>query len=328
MPMQSADAVVGLSVQANKSTARTTIDHMFGITDGSVMTVEVSQDLEARTSGRRFAPSVNRTAVMPGIDFTCRAHPGSVGMLLWGALGAYTTAGASAPYTHEFTLGDDLPYFTTFAEFDGDNETVRAVKIDSLELSWNENEPVEVAVSGMGCDLILEDFAPWDAFVGTGDTFATYFRPAGGLFRVDVDGASAVAAEITGGSISINNNLTPVMVSGSLTPDSQQPGQQSVEVTLETTPSNLNDWRAILTGSPNGSAISDAPVYGSLYLQFTDGTYTMTIVANRVAFTTEFPSADAGGGPATLTLAGMVVLAADGTGSPLTVEVTNGVQYD
>ena len=64
-------------------------------------------------------------------------------------------------------------------------------------------------------------------------------------------------------------------------------------------------------------------INGSFSIQFTDGTKTLTLAATRVAFTTEFPSADAGGGPVTLSLAGLVVLPA--SGAPLTATLTNGI---
>jgi hypothetical protein len=320
MPIQSALALVGAAKQTAKGSPGSNPTFSHGITDGAVMTVEVAQELESRTSGTRFAPAVNRTGIMPGMDFTCRAHASSVGLWLFGALGAAGVSGSAPNFTHAFSLGADLPYLTAFGKLENTIYKVSDFKVDSLEVSWSENEPVEVAVSGMGCAIDLAGtFTP-----GTSDEFATYMRPAGGSFQIDVDGSTLAAAKVTGGSVSINNSLAPVMLSGTLTPGDVFPGQQAVEVSLDVTPENLEDWRAILTGTPTGTTVSSTPVYGSFSIQFTDGTKTLTLASSRVAFTTEFPTADAAGGPITLSLAGLVVLGAAGE-TPFTATLTNGV---
>lgn len=316
MPIQSALALVGAAKQSAKGSAATDPTYSHGITDGQVVTVEVSQELESRTSGTRFAPAVNRTAVMPGMDFTCRAHAASSGLWLFGALGAKSVTGSST-YTHTITLGSDLPYLTVFGKLDTNIYAVQDFKVDSLEVSWSENEPVEMAVSGMGCAIDLAGtYTPT-----TDDSAAAYMRPTGGSFQIDIDGTTLAAAKITAGSISVANNLTPVMLSGTLTPGDVFPGQQAVEVSLDITPENLNDWRTVLTGTSNGTTIANAPIYGSFSCQFTDGTNTLTLAATKVAFTMDFPSADAAGGPVTLSLAGLVVIPA--SGSPLTATLVN-----
>ena len=319
MPIQSALALVGGAKQSAKGSAAADPTYQHGITDGQVMTVEVSQDLEARTSGTRLAPGVNRTGVMPGIDFTCRGHVSSLGLWLFGALGSVATTGTSPNYTHAITTGADLPYLTAFGSLDSNLYSVEDVKVDSLEISFSENEAVEIAVSGMGTTIAF----PASITATTDDSVAAYLRPARGTFQVDIDGTTLAAAKVTAGSVSINNNLAPIMLSGTITPGDVFPGQQSIEVSLDVTPDNLNDWRTILTGSAAGSTVSPAPIYGSFSIQFTDGTKTLTLAATRVAFTTEFPSADAGGGPVTLSLAGLVVLPA--SGAPLTATLTNGI---
>lgn len=319
MPIQSALALVGGAKQSAKGSAATDPTYQHGITDGQVLTVEVSQDLESRTSGTRFAPAVNRTGVMPGIEFTCRGHVSSIGLWLFGALGSKTVSGTSPNYTHTFSTGSDLPYLTAFGSLDSNLYSVEDVKVDSMEISWSENEPVEFAVTGMGTNVGF----PGSITPTTDDSAAAYLRPAGGSFQIDIDGTTLAAAKVTGGSVSINNNLAPIMLSGTITPGDVFPGQQAIEVSLDVTPDNLNDWRTILTGASNGTTVSAAPVYGSFSVQFTDGSKTLTLAATKVAFTTEFPSADAGGGPVTLSLAGLVVIPA--AGSPLTATLTNGI---
>jgi hypothetical protein len=319
MPIQSALTTVGVAKQSVKGTAIANPTYLHGITDGQVMTVEVSQDLEARTSGTRFSPAVNRTGVMPGIEFTCRGHAPSVGMYLLGALGSVATTGTNPNFTHVFSTGADVPYLTTFGTIDGNRYSVQDVKVDSLEVSWSENEPVEFAVTGMGTNVAF----PASITPTTDDSAAAYFRPAGGTFQFAASGTTPATALITGGSISISNNLSPVMLSGTITPGDVFPGQQAIECSFDMTPDNLNDWRTILTGTSNGSTVSAAPIYGSFSVAFTNGTNTLTFAATRVAFTCDFPSSDAGGGPATLSVAGLVTIPA--SGSPMTATLLNSV---
>jgi hypothetical protein len=319
MPIQSAIAQVGAAKQTAKGTPGANPTFAHGITDGAVVTVEVAQELESRTSGKRFAPDVNRTGVMPGIDFTCRAHARATGLWLFGAMGATSVTGSDAPYTHTVVTGADLPYLTAFGKLGDKIIGVNDLKVDTCEISWSENEPVEMSVTGMGCATnVAATFTP-----GTDDSYAAYMRPAGGTFKVAATGTTPTAANITGGSVSINNGLTPIMLSGAIQPSDVFPGQQSVEVSLEVTPDNLDLWQTILTSTGSGTTVSAAPIYGSFEIQFTDGTSTLQLEAERVAFTTDFPSADAGGGPVTLSLAGLVVL--DGSQDTMKATLVNTV---
>jgi hypothetical protein len=319
MPIQSALALVGVAKQTNKATRVANPQFGHGVTDGTILTVEVQQELEGRTSGTRFSPAVNRTAVMPGFDFTGRVHAASAGLWLFGALGAISTTGTTTK-THAITLGADLPYLTVTGRLDSNIYSVDAAKVDTCELSWSENEPVEMAVSGMGCGVTI----PATFTAVTDDSFAAYMRPAGGSFQLDIDGTTLAAEKMTGGSVSIANALAPVMLSGALNPDDVFPGQQTVECSFDITPDDMDEWRTVLTGSAAGTTIASAPVYGSFSTQFTDGTNTLTLAANRVAFTTDFPAADAAGGPVSISLAGLVVLGATG-GTAFTATLTNTV---
>lgn len=322
VPIQSALAQVGVAKQASKGSAATDPTFGHGVTSGTVLTVDVSQDLEEHTTGTRVAPGVNRTGVMPGIDFSCRAHAKSLGLYLYGALGSVATSGPTAGlYTHTFTVGDDLPYLTAFGKLGSNIYACNDTKIDSLEISFNEAEPLEVAVSGMGttANYGVVTFNP-----GTDDTIASYFNSAQGTFSVDVDGGSGTAAtaKIASGSVSISNSLESIMLSGSISPSDIFAGRHEVEVSFDIVPDDLALWKTIATGSSAGSSASAAPVYGNFSIQFTDGTNTLTLASTRVAFTCDFPDADPAGGPVTITLEGLAVQPAAG-GTPITATLVN-----
>lgn len=308
MAIQSALAQVGAAKQTAKGSAAAAPMFAHGVTGGAVMVVAVDQELEDHTSGKRQSPGVNRTAVTPGLDFQCRAHSKSVGLYLFGALGGKATSGTGPTYTHAFTLADDLPYLTIFGTLNGNIYSVQDCKIDSLGLSWEGNNPVEVSASGTGTIAgFPASFTPT-----TDDTYASYFTAAVGTFKMDVDSGTAVTAPISSGEISISNSVEAIMLSGSITPSDVSVGRQEVEVTLEIVVNDLTDWRTILTGTAAGTTASATTVYGSFEIVFTNGTDTLTLASTRVAFTTDFPEADPSGGPVKLSLAGLVPLTAAG----------------
>lgn len=316
--MQSAIALVGVAKQTAKGAAAAQPTFQHGITDGSVLKVDVTQDREEHTSGSRFSPGVNRTEAIPGAEFTMRAHPKTLGLYLYAALGAISTTGAG-PYTHTITLGADLPYLSLFGKQNTDLYRIPDCKIDQLSLSWSGNEPLEVSLQALGCELDVQ--GTWTPT--TDEALASYWTPVGGTFQLDIDGTTLAAAPITGGEIQIANNAQPIMLSGVITPDDIAVGAQTIDVSLEMTPANLNDWRTVVTGSTGGTDVSGTPVYGSFSVAFVNGTDTLTIACTRVPFLIDFPDADPAGGALTITAAGLVVQPTAGT-TPITATVVNG----
>lgn len=302
MPIQSAIAQIGASKQTAKGSAAASPTFAHGVTDGNVLSLDITQEADARTAGSLGRSDVNRTAAVPGAGFTARAHSKSVGLYLYAALGGKSVTGAG-PYTHVFTPADSLPYLTIFGNLDGNLSRVEDFKVDSLGLTWNENEPLALAINGMGTTLGFPGaFTP-----GTDDTVASYFRPVGGTFTLDVDSSTPAAARVTGGEVQVNNALELIMASGAITPNDVYNAQREMSCSFTVVPDNMTDWRTIATGSAAGSSISNTPLYGSFSIQFVNGTDTLTIAASRVAFTCDFPAADAAGGPVELTLAGVVL---------------------
>lgn len=320
MPIQSALAQVGVAKQASKGSAAANPTFAHGLTNGAVITAEVSQDAEERTSSVRAATGVNRMSVVPGIDFTARAHPKSVGMYAFAALGTDTPTGAG-PYTHAITLADSLPYLTMFGKLGANIYKVQDVKIDSLGFSWSGTDPLEMAVSGTGTSITYTGatFVPTtDETIGTD---AVYYAASAGTFQLDTVSATPVTASIVGGEITIGNNLEPIMLSGAITPNDIFEGRQDLECTFDLVIDDLNYWRSVLTGSTGGTTATAAPAYGSFSIAFTSGTNSLTLAATKVAFTTDFPDADPAGGPVQVTLAGVIVRPS--SGSPLTITAVN-----
>lgn len=319
--IQSAIALAGIAKQAAKGSAAAAPTFGYGVRGGSVAQISVEQELEDLTSAKRIAPSVTRTAVATGQDFTTRAFPGSLGLWLLGALGSVATTGAG-PYVHTITPADDLPYMTLFGKLGASIFSVEDAKIDELVLSWTESQPLEVALTALGCGLGFPGtFTP-----GTDESRETFLTAASGTFKMDVDSDTPVVARIVGGEISIANALEAIRLSGSIVPEDVFPGRHEFGVTLTTRPTNLDDWRTVLTGSAAGTDPSEVTVYGSFEITFTlAGGEQLVITADRVAFTAEFPEAQPSGGAVELELTGMVVQPATGADPAITFELTNDV---
>lgn len=320
MPIQSALAQVGVAKQSAKATAAANPTFAHGLTDGSILTAEVSQDAEERTSSVRASVGVNRTSVIPGIDFSSRVHPASVGMYALAALGTDAVTGTS-PYTHAITLADSLPYLTMFGKLGSNIYKVQDVKIDSLGFSWSKTDPLAMKVAGIGTSITYTGAtftATTDETIGTP---SAYFAGSAGTFSLDTISGTPATANIVGGEITIANNLEPIILSGSVVPADIFEGRQDLECSFDLVVDDLNYWRSVLTGSTSGTTAAAAPSYGSFSVAFTSGANTLTLAATKVAFTTDFPDADPAGGPVQITLAGVIVR--PNSGSPLTITAVN-----
>lgn len=316
MALQSALAQVGIAKQSAKGSAASNPTFAHGVTSGTVLTVDVSQELEEHTSGSRMSGGVNRTGVMPGMDFACRAHAKTLGLYLYGALGSVATTGAG-PYTHTFTTANALPYMTAFGKMGSNIYAVEDFKVDEIAISFEETMPLEVSVSGMG--TVANYAGTFTA--GTDDTAASYFVASKGTFKIDVDSDTPVTAAVRAGEINIMNSLESIMLAGSISPSDISEGRQEIECSFDIVPDDLAMWRTIATGTSSGTSAAVDPVYGSFEIAFTNGTDTLTLTASKVAFTCDFPDADPAGGAVSITLEGLVVKPA---GAALTAVLVNG----
>lgn len=316
MPVQAALATVGIAKQTAKGTIATNPTFGHGVTGGQMVSMQIDQALEERTSSARFAPNANRTGATPGFSFGTRLFSASAGLYLFGASGTKTVTGTS-PYTHTITLGDDLPYLTIFGKLESTIWAVQDAKISDVELSWSENDPLEMQVSGMGTAIA---WAPTFAAT-TDESRLAYMLPVGGTFQLSTTSATPAAARITAGSIKISNKLDAIFKSGTITPDDLWTGQQEVSVSLTVIPDDTLLWRSIVTGTTSGTSVNTTPPFGSFSVSFANGSDTLTVAATRVAFMTDFPEAKPSGGAIELQLEGLVTLPS--SGSPLTVTLVN-----
>jgi hypothetical protein len=318
MPLNRKIALVAFDRQTSgKGVAAATRRYGMGLRGGSPITIPLPQTPEELTIASLVPPSAYRAEAGPvGIDVTTRAWPRSIGLLLKLALGPGSDAvtGASDPFTHTITSKNGaMEYATFWANFDTEWQQFRDCKIDTLSFSWDGANPLEVALTAYG--------TVWTGYVANtaptnDDSPVQSFFPAGGTFQLDTITSTPVTAAITGGTVAIDNNLDPVRLSKSIEPDDMWNGARIITWTLRLIPNDSTLWRAILTGSTSGTAITPTPQYGSAHVLFDQNVTParqLDFTSPRISFDPgDFPEADPAGGPAEFEFTGTAVLPAAG----------------
>ena len=305
MPVQTRLARVGLAEQTGEGSPASGADYTIGVTEGQVHRVEVTEEALATTWETRVHSARERQGAVPGAEFTTIAMPKSIGRILKGLLGAVSTSGTSAPFTHDFTVADSLPWLTLFTRFGAEYYEIDDAKLSQVEFSWDQTGALRAAVTAMGKTITFLDTSAFTTGTEERPTDG-YFRGVGGTF--DVDGAGA---RVTSGTITISNEVESIIASNSITPDSVFESRAAIELSLTTVPDNLDDWRKFLTGSASGTSIAADPYTGALDLEFLasdDANHSLRFhTSSDVAFLADMPGADAEGGPAELTIEGFVL---------------------
>lgn len=314
--IQKAIAVAGVAKQAALGTVETNPTFIHGVTGGAPIDVTLAQDLAPLTSAQRVAVGVDRTEQDGTLNLQTRAFNKAVGLWLLGAFGSVGTTGAG-PYVHTFTPAANAQILSVFDLLGSTWKSMKDVVVDEMELSWDGSGPCDLAVSGMGT-VVTFISAPTPT---TDETKSPYFQGGGGTFKLDVASATPVTSRIKAGSIKVMNSAEAIRPSGSIVPTEIYPGQQQYEITLTVIPTDFTDWKKQWSGSGSGTAVSEAPVFGSAEITFASGTDTLKFEALKVAFTSTYPESDPSGGPAEIELVGHAVLPS--SGSAMTAVLTN-----
>lgn len=316
MALQIGKDVFGIAKQSAKGSIAANPYFALGLAGGGI-SVNVSQEPDALTSAYLSPAGAFRDKIENGASVETRAYQKSIGLLLLGALGSISTTGAS-PYTHVITLGTALLYFTAFEKKGDDSlHAVKDCKIDELEISWEENSPLKVALKMVGgAWSIPATFTPTVSEMDTTD----YFTPVGGTFKYDVDGSTLATLPILGGKIAVKRSAEAQYYSGAIEAGDVFEGACSVETALTVMPDDMLLWRNLLTGSTSGTAIGTVPLYGSFEHTFAKGADSLKLAGANTAFLCDMPEADPAGGGAKVELAGIAYRSA---GTPITATLIN-----
>lgn len=321
MPIQKISAVTGVAKQSASGTLATNPTFAHGLTGGSPISVEPTQNAVEVTVGKRAAYNIYRDTVANGAEIQSLGYMKSLGLWLLGAIGSDTVTGSN-PYVHTYSTGD-LPYLSVFTKgIDSTIEAIRDCKVDELSLKWDGSKPVDITVKTVGTVFSYPStFTPTTDETGS-DSFLT---PLGGSFQIDVLGSTLVSARVTGGELTIKNNVSTIDPSATIEAGDVWEGIQEHTLKLTIVPDNLAEFRKTVTGGASGTSVSTTAPTGSVSLTFKEnnGTGQLSVTGSKVAFTTAFPDADPKGGAVEIELAGIAIMPSGGT-APLVYALSNG----
>lgn len=334
MPVNTGVARFGLAKQSIKGTAIANPAFAMGMRGGEPFDVNIDSSVEERTTGTNFRMPVGsyRKGSFTAHKFRTRCYAGSTGLFLYGALGAISTSGAG-PYTHTITPGAVPPWLTTWSELDNGGSAAiyksTDTMIDELTLSWSGNEPPEFDVSMLGITPTFtgNTFVPTTNETNNLPGAGQYIAPGGGTFKYDIDSATAVAASIESGSVKIANTLTPLMLPGTLAPSDMLVEAQAITWSLEVLIANLDDWRALITGSAGGTTVSTADIFGSAEVKFVDGSNNFTLGGTRIGWKATPLSVDPGNKAARMRFDGQEFLSSVGANTFTATVINTTTSY-
>lgn len=285
-------SAIGLAKQVDKSTPAANPTFWAGVVGGKLVDFEVDQKGDEVTTGLAGPSNAYREAVSGAADFSTRAYPKMIGALLLAVLGNIATSG-TGPYTHVMKLGDTVAYYTIFSKLDTELRLLTGAKLDELKIAFSGTKPLEVNATFAGM------LPGWPATITVpvnDERLASYFKPVSGTFEWAVSGTVMVPLKISAGTITMKRNCEGVFVSSSVVADDVEEGGLDVSIEFDARVTDLTAQRTIITGTANGTTVSQEPIYGAFSWKFVNGADELTLASERVPWTTETPEADPKGG--------------------------------
>jgi len=223
---------LGFAKQTAKGSAAATAVFAVPLVGGNVMPERTVNDLEETTTTRLRAQSYASLVSVTGEPEYAVRLP-SLGLLLYGALGAKAVTGAADPYTHTFTLANAQPWFTLWRQV---AELVYERLVDiktNLTLTSEAGQPVKASFSLSGLTpssltLTTHTTAMASVITDNGDQLMHY-DAAGAFLRETVSQPTFERVVV-----SINNNYT-IQQGDSLSGYDVSEGMR--DITIETTES-------------------------------------------------------------------------------------------
>lgn len=313
MPVQKRFARLGVAKQTAKGSPAASPDYAFGVSGGNILTTEVEDEELPTTWNDRLLSGHDRKGITPGASCEAVAHAGSLGLLLYAALGTIDTTGAG-PYAHAITPGNSLPYLTLFTESGSEYHTVEDARVGTLGLAWDRTGALTVSPSFMAAGLSL-DTGSFTA--GTEEVVADgVFKGHGQTFEID-----GAAATVESGSVTIENNLEALFGSDDVLPADVFPGTVGISASLTVIPEDFSLWQKVLTGQASGGTIGASPYYGgTTTLTFAvDANTDLVIALNRMHVMTPYPDNDPAGGAQRIEVEGVIARPTSGDACSFTL---------
>ena len=334
MALNPSIGLAAIAKQKDRDTPATAPTFMHGLTGGSPFGVSRSIAAIDVTCGSR-APSdarVDSINVTPKIESLC--YPDVLGMYLLAACGNVKTTSvggkgdaASGYYTHVFTMGSVLDYFTIWSQIGMDGFTrADGCKCDELTFTATGNEHLAMSASWQGIDGKV-GLASIPGNVQA-SCFGGKYTTTDCDFKIDASGSIPAAALVSEAMFTIKNNVSGLRSLGRATSREIAEGKCQFGVNVTTIPNDLKEYQKLITGSETSTDISGKVVLGSVYAKFfhtDDPKQTLEFSANHLPFTADFPELDPSGNEASIQFSTDNAIVSGADESPMTITLTNKV---
>lgn len=326
MSVNTSIGLIGAAKQTDKSTPASAPSFLHGLTGGQIFKLDRTVENANVSCGVRAGTDAYVASIATGVDFDTYGYSDVLPFYYWAAMGNIVTtpvAGKSGFYNHVITMGDVLPYLTFWGRIGGEYTRTDGCKIDTLEMSFEGNKPLEFGITAIGMDARFLESIP-----GTIDPscFDGYYIPTGGVFKVDTASGTPLEAPVLKGGITIANSCKGSQLAGQIMPGAVDEGKLKTSGSITVVPDDLALYKSMITGSATGTVPTGKMVYGSFeytlkHSKLSD--HTMTITSGRVPFTADFPEVDPEGGAAEIEFSFEDIGVEGKNGSPVTFEFVN-----
>lgn len=329
MSINTSIGLIGVAKQAAKNTPASEPTFVHGLTGGRPFQLDRTVESAEVACGVRSGTDSYVSSVISGVDYETYGYADVVPLYFYGAMGNIVSSSSSsgAQYEHVVTLGDTIPYLTFWGRIGDEFTRTDGCKIDTLEMSFEGNAPLEFGITCIGLDSEMG----LANFPGNVDPscFDGYFVPTGGTFKLDTASATPAEAPVVSGSLSLANACTAEPLAGRVNPGSVDEGKLTASGSIAVKPEDLSLYKRMVTGSESGTKPSGKMVYGSFEWTFEHSQnpdYKLKIESGRVPFSAEFPEVDPSGGAAQIEFSFDDIGVNSPSGSPIKVTVTNDVE--
>ena len=149
------------------------------------------------------------------------------------------------------------------------------------------------------------------------------------MFKFSPNDQTPIEVLVTKGEFELSNSLTSYRGAGRVI--ASEVAESKLKTTVKQTiiPEDYTEIRKVLTGSENGTTVTNKVVYGSAAWEFThsqDPNCTMSVVFSNVPWNCETPEIDPEGSAAEVEFSADDIGVAAKDGSPVTITIVNKVQ--